>query len=514
MNSLLSALHERQNHVLENPRKPLTLCAAVFFGWILIIPFDGVVVRELMNREGVYSSSMSLVLMGVHLLGLLTGAWGVKNLHQAWRAMASAVLICLMASLFLFLPMSVAGYPALFIMAYFSGIYVAALGQPLQAMVPSSQRFTTVVDVLIIANLLMIFVDVLTLLVHVMMGKILAITLLFVALATLWILGPAFVSSELMGKSRQNLSEIARKSAPPSLVRPFAWLCLFIILITLNSGIMYLVVTPTFAHLPLLTSFYWAIPYIAALVLLRTMPEKANRSNTLYMALAMMGLGYLIFGLLSANAVSFLLIFTLMLGALGVFDIFWWSLMASFLDYSRRPAMVLGIGLAANVMGILVGGIVGNAIHAMPEGRSEISLAAFGVIFVGLALLPVVNRELTRVFQHHIFLVGSLYPVVVPPVIDQGNHTQYETGSIKSKENPTEETPNPLMQIREKYQLTDREGEIIAYLRKGYTYRAIAKTLGITEHTIKFHTRNIYQKLGIRNKMELVRKLAVEESEV
>ena len=510
MYSLLTALHTLQNIARENPKKLLTLCAAVFFGWILAIPFDGLIVRELFNRQGIHIPSISLVLMGAHLVGLLTGAWLVKNLRQAWQAMMMTVVLCLGASFVLFLPLSVAGYPALLLMAYCSGIFVTAFGQPLQEMIPSSQRFTTVVDVLIFSNLLMIAIDVVTVAWHIIPGKILALLLLIIAMAGLIVLGPAFASLETVEKRKDSFIKNDKTAAPPSLLRPFAWLCLFIILITLNSGVMYQVVTPTFAHLPLLTSFYWAIPYIAALVLLRTMPKKANRSNTLYVALAMMGLGYLFYGLLPANAASFLLIYTLMLGALGVFDMFWWSLMASFLDYSKRPAMILGVGLASNVFGIFLGGFAGNTLHNMPEGKSEISLAAFGVIFVGLALLPVVNRELTRVFQYHIFLVGGVQPdspLTLPESVPESH------GLEKAKEVVEEDVTDPVMQLREEYQLTDREWEIIGYLRKGYTYRAIGKALGITEHTIKFHTRNIYQKMDVQNKMDLVKKLAEEQDE-
>ena len=57
-------------------------------------------------------------------------------------------------------------------------------------------------------------------------------------------------------------------------------------------------------------------------------------------------------------------------------------------------------------------------------------------------------------------------------------------------------------------QLTDREIEVVELLLKGYTYRAIAERLVISENTMKYHVKNIYQKLNINSKMELIKILA------
>ena len=44
------------------------------------------------------------------------------------------------------------------------------------------------------------------------------------------------------------------------LVKPLAFLCLFIVVITVNSGLMYQVVNPAFANLESLTGSYSAVP--------------------------------------------------------------------------------------------------------------------------------------------------------------------------------------------------------------------------------------------------------------
>jgi DNA-binding CsgD family transcriptional regulator len=56
----------------------------------------------------------------------------------------------------------------------------------------------------------------------------------------------------------------------------------------------------------------------------------------------------------------------------------------------------------------------------------------------------------------------------------------------------------------EKYKFTNREREVILLLVKGYSYKRISEELVISFTTARTHGYNIYQKAGIRNKVELV----------
>lgn len=58
---------------------------------------------------------------------------------------------------------------------------------------------------------------------------------------------------------------------------------------------MYQVLNPAFEHLEWLTGWYWAIPYIAALFVMRNLPRKINRAYILYVAIAMIGLSFIAF---------------------------------------------------------------------------------------------------------------------------------------------------------------------------------------------------------------------------
>ena len=52
--------------------------------------------------------------------------------------------------------------------------------------------------------------------------------------------------------------------------------------------------------------------------------------------------------------------------------------------------------------------------------------------------------------------------------------------------------------------LTHRELEVMQQLSEGHTNREIAATLGITDHTVKFHVNSILEKLGADSRTEAV----------
>ncbi|MBN1669165.1 MAG: response regulator transcription factor [Anaerolineales bacterium] len=60
---------------------------------------------------------------------------------------------------------------------------------------------------------------------------------------------------------------------------------------------------------------------------------------------------------------------------------------------------------------------------------------------------------------------------------------------------PPEETP---------YQLTEREMQMLRWMGQGYSNKAIAEQLFISENTVKYHIRNILQKLNVQNRTEAV----------
>ena len=64
---------------------------------------------------------------------------------------------------------------------------------------------------------------------------------------------------------------------------------------------------------------------------------------------------------------------------------------------------------------------------------------------------------------------------------------------------------DPSLQRAEPAQsLTEREIELLRLVAEGMSNKAIAQTLSISENTVKYHVKNILQKLGVQNRTEAV----------
>jgi two-component system nitrate/nitrite response regulator NarL len=62
--------------------------------------------------------------------------------------------------------------------------------------------------------------------------------------------------------------------------------------------------------------------------------------------------------------------------------------------------------------------------------------------------------------------------------------------------------PQPA-QSQNRFSLTARETEIISFITQGCMNRDIARSLSITEETVKRHLTNIFNKVGMSNRLEL-----------
>ena len=56
---------------------------------------------------------------------------------------------------------------------------------------------------------------------------------------------------------------------------------------------------------------------------------------------------------------------------------------------------------------------------------------------------------------------------------------------------------------RERTQLSQREREIIVLIAQGYKNKEIAEKMFITEQTVKNHLHNVFDKLGVSDRLEL-----------
>lgn len=61
----------------------------------------------------------------------------------------------------------------------------------------------------------------------------------------------------------------------------------------------------------------------------------------------------------------------------------------------------------------------------------------------------------------------------------------------------------PVQSLKDKYQLTDREHDILMLLKSGHSYKVIGEKLFISFHTVNHHLKNVYAKLNVHSRSEL-----------
>ena len=323
-------------------------------------------------------------------------------------------------------------------------------------------------DVLIYSNIVMIVINVAAATFSSAVGLVLSLACLLGGLALICTI-PTGTGEQVRRADRPRGN--ARK--------PLMLLCLFVFIITINSGLMYQVINPAFAHLSGLASWYWAVPYIVALAVMRNLPLHIKRARILYAGMAMIMASFISFMLLGREAADYLVVDTFMLGACGVFDLFWWSILGEMLNYTENPAQVFGMGLSANVSGVLCGGVIGMAATAVRLPDAQVAVLALTVVCITLVMLPPLNQQLVMLLKDHAYL--AVY----------ARMTHLEQASLVEQA----QMPNPL---------TAREQEVLQLILLGKSNRDIAQALFISEHTVKTHARNIYSKCAVGSRAQLI----------
>lgn len=453
-----------------NARRLSIIGFSFLFAYILSFPFEGQVLHSLLDLRGVNTSGYILAAIIAHFAGLFTCGLFVRSQKTAKSIMLGGIGICMAFAVPFFFRPSFLWMGGLIVSGYFSGCAVASWGYFLRAFTPRNGRIKSCADVLIYSNLLMIALNVVSMNRSPFIGLSLSMLCLVIGMAFIWML-------PVEQEDKQN--KVLRNKIRGGIKNPLMLLCLFVFIITINSGLMYQVINPAFEHLTGLTSWYWAVPYIVALAIMRNLPMKAKRSRILYIGMAMIMGAFIGFMLLRRGASDYLIVDTLMLGACGIFDLFWWSILGEMLDHTGNPAQTFGIGLSANVFGVLCGGVLGMGVTSMGLPGAEVAVIALTVVCITLVMLPPLNHQLVLLLKNHAYL--SAYD----------NMSQSQQTDI-------------VRQFKTLDPLTIREQEVLQLILSGKANREIAEALFISESTVKTHARNIFSKYDVGSRAELI----------
>ncbi len=455
-----------------------TIGFSLLFAYLLSFLFEGQVFYSLRDYYQINNSFYVLLAITMHLMGLFSYGFLVKSPKKAKNIMLSGMAISFVITIPFFFSPSFLWTLGLIIGGYVSGCAVASWGYFLKAFTPKNQRIRTCADVLILSNIIMIAVNIVAINLSPHWG------LLFASLCLL--AGMIFIFN-LPINMEESWADDKKNKTKGNIKKSLLLLYLFIFVITINSGLMYQVINPAFTHLTGLVSWYWALPYITALIIVRNLPTDYKRSNLLYFGMAMIIGAFIGFMLLGRNTADYIVVDTLMLGACGIFDLFWWSIIGEMLDYTENPIKIFGIGLSANVLGVLTGDVLGISITSMALSPAEIAVIALTVVCITLVMLPPLNQRLIVLLKNHAYL------------------TAYDHLSEIEREDVLHST-------KTLEELTLREKEVLQQILSGKSNREIAAALFVSENTIKTHARNIFSKYDVNSRAELISTLLKNQS--
>lgn len=454
-----------------NSRRYFIIVFALFSGWLLSFPFQGRVYYSIMEANNIDGKQLAILVLLAHLVGLVSSGIFTKSIKKAYILIRITLvlngflsLVCLLAKgehLVIILPF----------IGFVAGTCLASFGYYFHITTPSGERFRTAADLLIASNILMIFLNGMTMFISPEKSLVLAIFPLVIAYI---LMGKLYIEVGALTRDIKKITKTNKSLMGQSQyrLRALIVLFLFIVIVTIDSGLMYSVITPSFTHLEVLSLWYWGVPYLAALIILRNLPRGVDRTISLFIAISMIGLAFLGFIILEKTAYTFILVNTLMMGAFGIFDLFWWSILGEMLDEWNNKAAIFGIGLGVNILGIIVG-------ESLAVYISQPEIVALAVVFVGLVVLPLMNQQLTAYRSDFAFFSKGVHKYQA-----QNEFVIASTMDIMI--------------------LSRREQEILPCLLRGDTNRIIAGCFNLSENTVKTHIKNIYGKLEVSSRTELL----------
>ncbi|MBS3947545.1 MAG: hypothetical protein KGZ57_04430, partial [Dethiobacter sp.] len=247
-------------------RKLSIIIFSLFFSWLIAFLFQGKILHALAGYHRVAIEGYIFRIIAAHFAGLFLCGFFVRTILTAKRLMLFSLVVCLAASAVFFLPPSGLWLAALLVASFLSGASVAAWGFFFKSGTPRGERLKTAASALIYTNILMIVLNMAALLISPFLGLGFAMLMLAAAVPfVLWLPETSAAEDILASEPDGNLAGVAR---------PMAFLGLFIIVVTIASGMMFQAVGPAFAHLEWLTSWYWAVPYIAAIYIVKNCPAR------------------------------------------------------------------------------------------------------------------------------------------------------------------------------------------------------------------------------------------------
>jgi len=122
------------------------------------------------------------------------------------------------------------------------------------------------------------------------------------------------------------------------------------------------------------------------------------------------------------------------------------------------------------------------------EFVEAMKLGCSGIVSKDSAI-TLIEKSIQKVFAGEIWLDSNTTAAVIRQFASPTDFPAVHAGNGKT--------------TRERAQLSQREREIIILIAQGYKNKEIAEKMFITEQTVKNHLHNVFDKLGVSDRLEL-----------
>ncbi len=203
----------------------------------------------------------------------------------------------------------------------------------------------------------------------------------------------------------------------------------------------------------------------------------------------------------TTNGLSVLVYF-----ASSIFEFFMWCLLA-FIVFQKHisPFTVFGFGRGLFMLGCAVGWALGivamPAIEALSVQAVVCTVLAGAVIILWLALFS--GKDYERLFSPL-----SEDELSLEDLLEIDQRVEQTVGRDADPGQPKSERKGKFSQaveaLSERHALSAREADVLRYLAMGYGSDRIAQAMGVKVNTVRTHTHNVYVKLDVHSREELM----------
>jgi DNA-binding CsgD family transcriptional regulator len=471
------------------PLLHLRLSLGLFFGWMLSFAISGPILPVLDDAANSPEFSLSLVFLLFHAAGLVLTGFFLGNTFRGRALILPVGLTCTALYIFFWFGNKAISPVLIALMALASAFLIMTWGRSYIRNIEIPDRVRFIASVIFIAALVNFLISIAA--AHFPVSIVFFINAL-----------PLAISIRYFMKSA-SFPEIDHEAYKNNLILPpglFILFCILVFGLNICGGLQYSIMVPYFSANQDISLYFRQLPYFAALGMMIFIGHKVNKMLLVYFSTSFVGLSFIAFilcySIMGAHSVfGYIITETLIQLAFGFFDVFTWALLADIAMLHKKGSRIFGFGLAANVLAIFTGGLLGARITSGREDSYFIAaLIAVTSILLTIILVPFLSRLIENYLLREVSNDNNLTHMTESP----------DTADIAKTEDKS--PPLPLSKpgnLLKTDTLTPREAEITARVLEGLSNRDIAVKLGISDNTLKTHMKHIYGKMGVSNKRDL-----------